>query len=98
MRPKLMILKACRPVFPLRISIEADSLQDHEAQHLLRTTQHALDDLNDFSAHHLRLQLSPSANASVAESGMSTGKSDEEVALTIRLSKDTTFHSDLQKY
>ncbi|KAL2258365.1 hypothetical protein VTK26DRAFT_8340 [Humicola hyalothermophila] len=50
--------KACRPVFPLRISIQADSLQEQEAQNLLRLTQHALDDLNDFSGHHLRLQLS----------------------------------------
>ncbi|KAK0716683.1 phosphatidylinositol-glycan biosynthesis class S protein [Apiosordaria backusii] len=49
--------KACRPVFPLRISIQATSLQDQEAQNLLRLTQHALDDLNDFAGHHLRLQL-----------------------------------------
>lgn len=32
-------------------------MQDHEAEHLIRTTQHALDDLNEFSAHHLRLRL-----------------------------------------
>jgi phosphatidylinositol glycan class S len=58
-----------------------------------------LDDLNDFSAHHLRLQLSPSANASVADEGLSTGgSSNEEVALTIRLSKGSTFQSELQKY
>lgn len=95
---KLTLSQACRPVFPLRISIEADSLQDHEAQHLLRTTQHALDDLNDFSAHHLRLQLSPSSNASVVADGLSTGGADEEVALTIRLLKGTTFEADLQKY
>ncbi|TVY92362.1 GPI transamidase component-like protein [Lachnellula willkommii] len=90
--------RACRPVFPLRISIEADSLQDHEAQHLLRTTQHALDDLNDFSAHHLRLQLSPPANASITVDGLSTGGSDEEVALVIRLLPGTESRADLQSY
>ncbi|TVY32318.1 GPI transamidase component PIG-S-like protein, partial [Lachnellula occidentalis] len=90
--------KACRPVFPLRISIEADSLQDHEAQHLLRTTQHALDDLNDFSAHHLRLQLSPPANASITVDGLPTGGSDEEVALVIRLLPGTESRADLQSY
>lgn len=76
-------------------------MQDHEAQHLLRTTQHALDDLNDFSAHHLRLQLSPSTNASASADGISAGNidtTDEEVALTIRLLKGATFQADLQKY
>ncbi|KAF9893594.1 GPI transamidase component [Aspergillus nanangensis] len=50
--------KTCRPVFPLEIRFETPSLPDSEAQHLLRTTQHTLDDLNEFSAHHLRLKLS----------------------------------------
>ncbi|PWY91245.1 hypothetical protein BO70DRAFT_368381 [Aspergillus heteromorphus CBS 117.55] len=50
--------KTCRPVFPLEIRFETPSLPDTEAQHLLRTTQHTLDDLNEFSAHHLRLKLS----------------------------------------
>ncbi|PSS15276.1 hypothetical protein M430DRAFT_67857 [Amorphotheca resinae ATCC 22711] len=90
--------RACRPVFPLRISIEADSLQDHEAQNLLRTTQHALDDLNDFSAHHLRLQLSPPANASSNANELSTTAADEELALTIRLLKGDSIQADLQKY
>ncbi|KUJ09545.1 uncharacterized protein LY89DRAFT_710947 [Mollisia scopiformis] len=91
--------KACRPVFPLRISIEAESLQDHEAQHLLRTTQHALDDLNEFSAHHLRLQLSQPANASISITGLSAGVAEEEeVALTIRLLPGTTTQADLQAY
>jgi phosphatidylinositol glycan class S len=85
-------------VFPLRISIEVDSLQEHEAQHLLRTTQHALDDLNDFSAHHLRLELSPS-NASTAATGLSTGGvGNEELALVIRLLPGTTTKADLQSY
>ncbi|PYH76487.1 hypothetical protein BO82DRAFT_387295 [Aspergillus uvarum CBS 121591] len=50
--------KTCRPVFPLEIRVETPHLPDAEAQHLLRTTQHTLDDLNEFSAHHLRLKLS----------------------------------------
>ncbi|TAQ88448.1 hypothetical protein B7494_g3223 [Chlorociboria aeruginascens] len=82
-----------------RISIEAESLQPNEAQHLLRTTQHALDDLNDFSAHHLRLQLSTSAsNTSTSPAGLSTVHSEEEVALTIRLLPGTSTHSNLQSY
>lgn len=86
-------------MFPLRISIEADSLLDHEAQHLLRTTQHALDDLNDFSAHHLRLQLSSSVNATADVTGLSTGRiEDEEVALAIRLLPGTATSADLQPY
>ncbi len=72
--------QACRPVFPLRVAIQANSLQDAEAQHLLRLTQHVLDDLNDFSGHHLRLELSP------PDDGPGQGKKEEDVALTIRLS------------
>ncbi|KAK4241181.1 phosphatidylinositol-glycan biosynthesis class S protein [Achaetomium macrosporum] len=68
--------KACRPVFPLHISIQANALQEQEAQNLLRLTQHALDDLNDFSGHHLRLQLAPPA---------ATENRDRDTVLTIRL-------------
>ncbi|KAL1889260.1 GPI transamidase component [Sporothrix stenoceras] len=83
--------KACRPVFPLRISIQASSLQEAEANHLLRLTQHALDDLNDFSGHHLRLELSPSspdeASTTTSSDVVSTSSPtpEEDVALTIRL-------------
>ncbi|ESZ94817.1 putative GPI transamidase component PIG-S like protein [Sclerotinia borealis F-4128] len=90
--------RSCRPVFPLTISIEAESLQEIEAQNLLRTTQHALDDLNDFSAHHLRLQLSPPVNASATANGFSTGGMGDEVALTIRLLPGTASQSNLQAY
>ncbi|KAE8145889.1 phosphatidylinositol-glycan biosynthesis class S protein-domain-containing protein [Aspergillus avenaceus] len=55
--------KTCRPVFPLEIRFETPSLPELEAHHLLRTTQHTLDDLNEFSAHHLRLKLSDEASA-----------------------------------
>ncbi|KAM4055887.1 phosphatidylinositol-glycan biosynthesis class S protein [Hirsutella rhossiliensis] len=69
--------KACRPVFPLQISVHAPSLADHDAQHLVRLTQHALDDLDDFSVHHLRLQLAVN-NTTTSE--------EQEPALAIRLS------------
>ncbi|KAL8732126.1 MAG: hypothetical protein Q9181_004053 [Wetmoreana brouardii] len=49
--------KACRPTFPLQIVVEAPSLQEHEVLRIIRATQHALDDHNDFSLHHLRLRL-----------------------------------------
>lgn len=55
------MLQACKPTFPLQIVIEAPFLQDPEAAHLVRMTQHALDDLNEFSAHHLRLRLAKSS-------------------------------------
>ncbi|KAI9702327.1 MAG: GPI transamidase component [Candelina mexicana] len=101
--------KACKPVFPLRISIEAPLLQQQEAQHLIRTTQHALDDLNDFSAHHLRLQLSqpPSArNALVTRKGLrpemtSMSEEQEDIALVVRLrlgGPGPTPSAELQQY
>jgi phosphatidylinositol glycan class S len=76
--------KACRPVFPLRISIEADSLPSSEAQHLVRLTQHALDDLNDFSGHHLRLQLAPKKESSGTGADVET-EHGQDAALTIRM-------------
>ncbi|PHH75084.1 hypothetical protein CDD80_2635 [Ophiocordyceps camponoti-rufipedis] len=66
----LHILQACRPAFPLPIAIRVPSLARAEAAHLVRLTQHALDDLDDFSGHHLRLQL----------------EDDPEPALTVHLS------------
>ncbi|KAL4944068.1 hypothetical protein BDV06DRAFT_188245 [Aspergillus oleicola] len=68
--------KSCRPVFPLEIRFDTPSLPDVEAQQLLRITQHNLDDLNEFSAHHLRLKLAD-------EEQQTTGKAD--TALTVRL-------------
>ncbi|KAA8647441.1 hypothetical protein EYZ11_004046 [Aspergillus tanneri] len=66
--------KTCRPVFPLEIRFEIPSLPEPDAQHLLRATQHTLDDLNEFSAHHLRLKLSDDNDDSKADT-----------ALTVRL-------------
>ncbi|BCS24810.1 GPI-anchor transamidase GPI17 [Aspergillus puulaauensis] len=68
--------KSCRPVFPLEIRFDTPSLPDTEAQQLLRVTQHTLDDLNEFSAHHLRLKLAEEAQHV-------TEKAD--TALTVRL-------------
>lgn len=44
-------------MFPLQIRVNAPSMPPPDAENLVRATQHALDDLNDFSAHHLRLRL-----------------------------------------
>ncbi|KAJ5340643.1 Phosphatidylinositol-glycan biosynthesis class S protein [Penicillium brevicompactum] len=79
--------KACRPVFPLDIHLATPSLQLLEAQHLLRTTQHTLDDLNEFAAHHLRLRL---ANDSMSNYGEIDNGADvpgemADIALTVRL-------------
>lgn len=57
---ELLVLKlnqACKPSFPLQIAVEASQLPRSDASHLVHLTQHALDDGNEFSAHHLRLQL-----------------------------------------
>jgi phosphatidylinositol glycan class S len=46
--------------------VEAPHLSDPE--NLLKSVQHALDDANDFSAHHLRLRLAtPKAKAGEEE-------------------------------
>ncbi|KAF3762178.1 hypothetical protein M406DRAFT_293816 [Cryphonectria parasitica EP155] len=84
--------KACRPVFPLRISIQANQLQEQEAQNLLRLTQHALDDLNDFPGHHLRLQLDPRAST------VNGTASPDEVALVIRLQPGESTTASLHPY
>ncbi|KAL8808311.1 MAG: hypothetical protein Q9182_000131 [Xanthomendoza sp. 2 TL-2023] len=49
--------KACRPTFPLQIVVEGPSLHENDVLRIVRATQHALDDQNDFSLHHLRLRL-----------------------------------------
>ncbi|KAI4929585.1 uncharacterized protein J4E92_005250 [Alternaria infectoria] len=97
--------KVCKPVFPLRIAVEAP-IPSTDAQHLLRTTQHALDDINDFSAHHLRLMLADSplqqnASQQVIVDGISIQSDDKDVALVIRLipvETGTTPRSQLQPY
>lgn len=69
-------------------------------------TQHALDDLNEFSAHHLRLMLADSpytANASqqVVTDGTTIRSDDRDVALVIRMIQvetGETPRSQLQPY
>ncbi|KAF2402911.1 hypothetical protein EJ06DRAFT_541738 [Trichodelitschia bisporula] len=100
--------KVCRLTFPLRIAVEAPSLPSQEAQHLLRTTQHALDDLNDFSAHHLRLLLSerpqsgqPGLDQSTENLTVDGLQPKEDIALFIRLfpgESGTTPRADLHPY
>ena len=93
--------QACKPTFPLQIAIEAPSLHENEAANLVRIIQHALDDLNEFSAHHLRLRLAsppsprgtPNASVSYLQDfgqepflpHYSTDDSGERAALTLRL-------------
>lgn len=51
------LCQACRPSFPLQIVVEAPLLPESEVLRIVRATQHALDDQNDFSLHHLRLRV-----------------------------------------
>ncbi|KAJ5719747.1 Phosphatidylinositol-glycan biosynthesis class S protein [Penicillium malachiteum] len=83
--------KICRPVFPLEIHVAAPAMQISESQHLLRTTQHSLDDFNEFAAHHLRLKLANDTSASNAN-GDQTAETEHEaaeeradIALTVRV-------------
>jgi GPI-anchor transamidase subunit S len=65
--------------------MQADTMQEQEAQNLLRLTQHALDDLNDFSAaHHLRLELAT--------------EEESQSALTIRLAPGDAMASVLDPH
>ncbi|KAJ5774187.1 Phosphatidylinositol-glycan biosynthesis class S protein [Penicillium paradoxum] len=83
--------KACRPVFPLEIHLATPSMQSVEAQHLLRTTQHTLDDLNEFAAHHLRLKLTNDSTTTdyngddSLESARNDAQDTADTALTVRL-------------
>ncbi|CCE29944.1 hypothetical protein E4U22_001087 [Claviceps purpurea] len=83
--------KACRPTFPLQITIRADTIAKQEAQHLTRLTQHALDDLNDFAGHHLRLKLDQAWNMNSAIAK----QYDPESTLTINLSPGQTNSASL---
>jgi phosphatidylinositol glycan class S len=66
-------------------------MQSSEAQNLLRTTQHTLDDLNEFAAHHLRLKLTNDSTP-IAHNGESDLEGANiaagdvaDTALTVRL-------------
>ncbi|CCX13587.1 phosphatidylinositol-glycan biosynthesis class S protein [Pyronema domesticum] len=77
--------RACRAEFPLLVDVEAPLLPDPE--HLLKTVQHALDDANDFSAHHLRLRLSRSQSET-------SGKDGRSVLHSTQLTSPSDGHSD----
>lgn len=79
-------------MFPLEIHFAAPTMQLSESQHLVRTTQHALDDLNEFAAHHLRLKLTNDTDAPTAPDGdynthvaAITVEDGPDTALTVRV-------------
>ena len=74
-------LQACRAEFPLHVDVEAPYLNDPE--HLLKSVQHALDDANDFSAHHLRLRLAK--DSTKKDSAKAAEDIEENIAATLRL-------------
>ncbi|KAL8948835.1 MAG: hypothetical protein Q9222_005008 [Ikaeria aurantiellina] len=90
--------RTCKPTFPLQIVVDGPSLPEKDVQRIIRATQHALDDQNDFTLHHLRLRLGNYhylSNSSQRErhsesDGFEGGASPEttmlvEKALTIKL-------------
>ncbi|KAL8994008.1 MAG: hypothetical protein Q9169_005907, partial [Polycauliona sp. 2 TL-2023] len=90
--------KSCKPSFPLEIVVESPLLQELDVVRIVRATQHALDDQNDFSPHHLRLRVGYShavANATQQQRQYTHSGQDEifdeetihpeERALTVRL-------------
>ncbi|KAK6538589.1 GPI transamidase component [Orbilia ellipsospora] len=88
--------KLCKTEFPLLVEVEAPSLPD--AENLLKTVQHALDDANDFAAHkphHLRLRLAAKGKSSDEEPKV---EKDENVACLLRLLPDSQngFHHNVQ--
>ncbi|KZZ96663.1 Phosphatidylinositol-glycan biosynthesis class S protein [Moelleriella libera RCEF 2490] len=56
-------------------------MSTNEASNLVRFTQHALDDLNDFPGHHLRLKY----DANETKQTVQPSQSDPESALTVNL-------------
>ncbi|KAI0466232.1 phosphatidylinositol-glycan biosynthesis class S protein [Xylaria cf. heliscus] len=75
--------KACSPVFPIRIAVEAPGLSEPEARSLISVTQHALDTMPDFPGHRLRLEA---ASPTPPEGGTTTASErDDNNALVIRL-------------
>ena len=81
--------QACQPVFPLQVVVEAPALSEPDAQHLLRTTQDALDDLNAFPAHRLSLTLRESGDPTAADAGDQYDEDGAgEPALQVQLHQD----------
>ncbi|KAI1748905.1 phosphatidylinositol-glycan biosynthesis class S protein [Xylaria castorea] len=73
--------KACSPVFPIRIAVEAPDLNAQEAQSLISITQYALDTMHDFPGHRLRLEAAPPTplEGTIASNG------PDDNALVVRL-------------
>ncbi|KAI1770766.1 phosphatidylinositol-glycan biosynthesis class S protein [Hypoxylon cercidicola] len=83
--------KACKPVFPIRIGIDAPALHDGQIQNLVQATEQALDTMNDFPVHHLRLEASRSANGDQTDDLVR----DSNTTLTVRLTPGDTAASFL---
>lgn len=62
-------------------------LPETEVLRIVRATQHALDDQNDFALHHLRLRV---GNSQVPSNSSQQRRRAEQDGQTHRLSKDTT--------
>lgn len=71
---------------PLEILIAAPLMPVSDAQHLVRSAQHTLDDHNDFPTHHLRLKLADSSYHEDDFTGKSSSRSlYDTAALTVKL-------------
>lgn len=101
--------QACKPVFPLRIEVEAPGWgkngMGEEVQGLVEGVQMELDDMNDFSAHHLRLSLTNLTRCqSAAEmdadwlAGNIRKEEKDNLALTVRLLPGEKQGTKLQPY
>ncbi|KAI0102694.1 phosphatidylinositol-glycan biosynthesis class S protein [Nemania sp. FL0031] len=73
--------KACSPVFPIRVAVEAPGLNEQEAQALVSVTQYALDTMPDFPGHRLRLE----AASATPSRDIAGPDSDDNNALILRL-------------
>ncbi|KAI8623201.1 phosphatidylinositol-glycan biosynthesis class S protein [Xylariaceae sp. FL1651] len=72
--------RACSPVFPIRIAIEAPSLDEQEIHNLISITQYALDTMPEFPGHRLRLEALSKPAETPGDSNM-----EQSNALTLRL-------------
>ncbi|KAH8700826.1 putative GPI transamidase component PIG-S [Talaromyces proteolyticus] len=94
--------KACKPEYPLEIILRAPSIPLPEAQNLVRITQHALDDLNEFPVHHLRLKLAEiTAVKNAGEFNLDIGiEGNSDAALVVNLVPEeiATPKSELHSY
>ncbi|KAI0837014.1 phosphatidylinositol-glycan biosynthesis class S protein [Hypoxylon sp. FL0890] len=73
--------RACNPVFPIKVAVDAPTLQPDEIEKLMRVTQQTLDATNEFKGHHIQLEVLRSASGDHAN-GLTH---DSNTALTIHL-------------